>query len=563
MAHPLRNGAPGEPALYCRFRGRARSPIAPSLVFAAIWTVVFAGLAANAEVKLANIFGSGGILQHGKPAPVWGLANPGEAVKVALQGINGCALSREAETVADHDGKWIVTFDPLTAGDAFHLVAKGRDSTAAAYNMLAGDVWFYAGKYRFRYLRLIPEITEKGWKEANADLFPLLRLYATAGVRDDAGGCAMPQRAEDGRWVGPEAYSIFGFSPGILCHFAIEQVRQKKIPVGIVYAASIYDHGIDEYLPAEAFVQDPVLGQTEEAKKLAWFVGGTEACKALNNARIAYMETYLADSIKRNEAGDDVPPPDFPEAPDWARTKTSAAYNSAIYPTLPFAVRGVVVNDPGGAQPMDARTHGAKLERLVDALRKGFGDPALPVFLIQEHAHGQQNTILATTRFAVQQMLAQKDRHAFRVVYQDVEIHPDTPGLFLKTIPAIGRRLHALVERHVDGNPSPSNEMPELVGFREGPQSLVLTFSMPLKTADGLEPAGFAIKDKGQSVFRPASAVISSNEIALSAPGVTAPEHANYGFVNAAMRNKPNVVGVNGMPVAAFSTEWLGEGERD
>jgi len=33
--------------------------------------------------------------------------------------------------------------------------------------------------------------------------------------------------------------------------------------------------------------------------------------------------------------------------------------------------------------------------------------------------------------------------------------------------------------------------------------------------------------------------------------------------VNAAMRNKPNVVGVNGMPVAAFSTEWLGEGERD
>ena len=234
-------------------------------VFAIVSTLVFAVLAARAEVKLANIIGSGGILQHGKPVPVWGLADPGEPVKVSLGGINGCALVREAETVADRDGKWIVTFAPLTSGDTFHLAARGRDSTASAHNLQAGDVWFYAGKYRFRYMRLIPAITEKGWKEANADLFPLLRLYATAGVRDDAGACTMPQRAEDGKWVGPDAYNIFGFSPGIMCHFAIERIREKKIPVGIVYAASIYDHGIDEYLPAEAFVQDPVLGQTEEA----------------------------------------------------------------------------------------------------------------------------------------------------------------------------------------------------------------------------------------------------------------------------------------------------------
>jgi hypothetical protein len=80
---------------------------------------------------------------------------------------------------------------------------------------------------------------------------------------------------------------------------------------------------------------------------------------------------------------------------------------------------------------------------------------------------------------------------------------------------------------------------------------------MPLKTVYGLEPDGFAVKDKGQAAFRPARAVISGAEIALSAPGVAEPEHANYGFVNAAMRNKPNVVGANGMPAPAFSTEWM------
>lgn len=529
-------------------------------IFAGI-VMTWAGQPPAGEVRFANIFGSGGVLQHGKPLPVWGISAPGETVKVKLCGIGGCTLAREAATVADRHGKWIVTFDPLTAGDAFHLTAQGVDSSSAAYQMRAGDVWFYAGKYRFRYLRQIPQITEKGWREQNSDLFPLLRLYPINGAAGGADACRMPQRLEDGSWKTPEAYNIFNFSPGIMSHFAIELVREKRIPVGIVYAASIYGHSIDEYLSAETYVHDPVLGKTEAAKALRYSVGGTAECRQLNAERIAYMEKYLEKSVKDSDENRTVRNPVFPVAPEGAQPRISYMYNSAVHPVLPLAVKGVVYNDPGGPNPMDAEAHGAKLELLVHSFRIWFNDPELPVFMIQDIAHRNQNTLQNNAKFAAQQRIAQKDPHVELVVCHDLDFFAATPDLFLKTIPAVGHRLFALAERSVYGKESVNSVTPTLTGFRCVNGQAVLTFSTPLRTFDGREPDGFAVKAAGQTAYRAARAEINGHTVILSAPGVSKPEQANYGWLNTAIRNKPNMVGTNHMPIAAFSTELLLSGQ--
>lgn len=523
-----------------------------SKVLCAFFIIILA-FSATAEVRLANIFRNNGVIQRGKPVPVWGLAEPGETVVVTLVGIHGCNVKQRKEAVADKYGKWVVALDALKAGDKFNLGVQGNDSKDASYQMQAGDVWAYIGSYRHRYMRNIPQITTESWKKENKDLFPLLRLYGTAEKN------VTPQRREDGKWKGPEAYNIFGFSPGIADHFGIKLCRDKKIPVGIVYAASLYGHWIDEYLPAEAIVNDPVLGKTEDAVKLSYRVGGTDKCKKMNAERIAYMEKYLKQSIKSNAENRMVLHPDYPQCPKWAETKTAMFYNGAIHPLLPLAVKGVIFKDPNGPKPFDAETHDAKVALLVKSFRKWFNDSTLPIFIIQDGAHRSQNTIRFNAKYAAQQKVTQQDKNVIIVVTNDIEVYRKSDDLFLKTIPAKGHRLFQLADRIVYGNKSINSKTPEITGFKRNGNKIVIVLSMPLQTSDGLAPDGFAIKGKGQTVYKPANAELKANTVIVSAPGVNQPEHVNYCYVNRAIKKSPNVIGKNKMPVPAFSTELIGQ----
>ena len=509
--------------------------------------VITLAFSLNAKVKLANIFCSNGVIQYGKPVPIWGLATPGEKVKIKIHGVNGCMIKQNHDAIADRQGKWVVTLEPLKAGDQFHIFVQGENSKTGGYNIKAGDVWFYAGGYRHRYLRSIPQITMKGWAKENKDLFPLLRIYGTNKIN------TILQRQENGRWGGPTADVIFGFTPGIADHFAIELCRDKKIPVGVVHVASLNGHWIDKYLSAEDFVKDPILGKTEDAKKLSYRVGGTKECKKINAERIAYMETYLAKSIEKNSKNKIVENPNFPQFPKWAETKTSMLYNGAIHPLLPLAVKGVIYNDPNGPKPFNFKNHGAKFELLVKLFRKWFNDPELPVFIMQGKGSRSQRMHRCKIRYAMQQKIAQKDKNVEIVVTNDIE----TDDLLLKTIPAKGHRVYELAKRKVYGDKSVKSETPQITGFKSENGKIVITFSMPLQTFNGLAPDGFAVKAKGKSIYRVANAELKGNTIILTAPGIKEPEHANYCYVNNAIKKSPNVIGENKMPVSAFSTELL------
>ncbi len=506
-----------------------------------------------AGVSIANIFGSNGIIQCGKSAPVWGLADPGEEVQLKLTGINGSDCNQVHTTTADRLGKWIVKLDPLAAGDKFHMLVNGKNSKYTSSNMQAGDIWFYIGHYRFRYQRLIPEVTAEKWKDENQDLFPLLRIYGTAAKN------SIEQRQENGSWKGPEVYNIFQFNPGIATHMGIELCRDKNIPFGIVHVASIYGHWIDEYLPAKEILHNPVLKKTEDAQRLAYRVGDSEEGKQLNSQRISYMDTYLTESIRRNAEGKIVTHPDYPQPPEWAETNTSLLYNGAIHPMLPLAIKGVIVNDPDGQKPFDASSHPVKLELLVKCFREWFDNPSIPVVIIQPKAHGHQNTVRFNARYAAQQNLVQVDTNVALAVMHDIEEFTKADELFLKTIPAKGRRAYIMANRLVYGNSSATNSTPQVTGFSCEGTNMILRFTQSLQTFDGRAPDGFALTAKGQKVYRPANAKIDGNCIILSAPDIDEPEHATYCYLNKAIEETPNVVGKNGLPLAAFSTELLNQ----
>jgi sialate O-acetylesterase len=81
-------------------RGSARLRAARRLI-GLMLAVCLHGVA-RAEVRLAAVFADHAVLQRDVPLPIWGWAEPGEAVEVALGDATGRAT-------AGADGRWQVT----------------------------------------------------------------------------------------------------------------------------------------------------------------------------------------------------------------------------------------------------------------------------------------------------------------------------------------------------------------------------------------------------------------------------------------------------------------------
>lgn len=96
---------------------------------------------AAAEVSLPALFADGMVLQRGMNVPVWGRAAPGETVTVAFAG-------QEHAAVADDEGRWRVTLDPLSCPDRSagrELTVRGS-TTVTVKDVLVGEVWLCSGQ---------------------------------------------------------------------------------------------------------------------------------------------------------------------------------------------------------------------------------------------------------------------------------------------------------------------------------------------------------------------------------------------------------------------------------
>lgn len=97
-----------------------------------------------ADVAPSSLFGDHMVLQRDMPVPVWGAAEPGEAVTVRF---GGHAVSCQAGV----SGTWRVMLPALQAS------AEGREMTIQGQNsvvfkdVLVGEVWICSGQSNMQY----------------------------------------------------------------------------------------------------------------------------------------------------------------------------------------------------------------------------------------------------------------------------------------------------------------------------------------------------------------------------------------------------------------------------
>ncbi len=127
---------------------------------------------ARGDVSLNNMFGDHMVLQQGIRNRVWGKADPGEAVTVALG-------TQTHSTTAGPDGRWQVLLDPVQEyGGPHTLTVKGKN-TITFNDVLIGEVWVCAGQSNMQWS--IDQSNDPDLEKAAAN-YPNIRLISVPQV---------------------------------------------------------------------------------------------------------------------------------------------------------------------------------------------------------------------------------------------------------------------------------------------------------------------------------------------------------------------------------------------
>jgi sialate O-acetylesterase len=200
---------------------------------------------ARADVRLPGIFSDHMVLQSNAAAPVWGWADPGEEVTVAIGG-------QSQKTKAGADGKWRVKLEPLKTGESLTLTVQGKN-TLTVNDVLAGEVWLCAGQSNMGFSL---GRAAHGAEEAAAAHFPQIRLFVVRQA-----GALEPRDDTTGKWeVCSPSVAIRSSAVAFL--FARGLFQELKVPIGIIHS-SVGGTPIENWISRE--VLDTVSGYKEIA----------------------------------------------------------------------------------------------------------------------------------------------------------------------------------------------------------------------------------------------------------------------------------------------------------
>jgi len=179
--------------------------------------------AAGGTPLLHPLFQDHVVLQRDRPIRVWGHAEPGQEVRVALAG-------KRARVRAGDDGRWQAQLPALEAGGPHVLSATAGGATQTAADVLVGDVWLCSGQSNMEL---------QVWRalDARAELAGAgndrIRLFTVPQVSD-----VVPREsfAQAVRWEPVAPDSLREFSAA--CYFFARELQKTvDVPMGLIDAA--------------------------------------------------------------------------------------------------------------------------------------------------------------------------------------------------------------------------------------------------------------------------------------------------------------------------------------
>ena len=175
----------------------------------------------SAEPKLPHLFGDHMVLQRDAAIRVWGWADPGEAISVALAG-------QTQQTTAGADSRWHVELAALHAGGPFVLQIRGK-KTLEFKDVMIGEVWVASGQSNMAFglggaanaQEVVPKADDPGLR-----FFTVPKKIAMEPQTDTLPAAWEVCTSETAKKFSAVAY-----------FFARDLRRSLQVPVGIILSA--------------------------------------------------------------------------------------------------------------------------------------------------------------------------------------------------------------------------------------------------------------------------------------------------------------------------------------
>jgi sialate O-acetylesterase len=248
----------------------------------AVVALLCASSTARAAVTPNPLFAEHAVLQQGTKVPVWGTADPGEAVTVEI-------AKQSVSVRAGADGRWLVRLAPLPAGGPFTLTISGTNKIVLG-DILVGEVWVAGGQSNMERqlgLRVGQQPIDNWEKEVAAADHPQIRHFGVAQEKS-----LTPLSTVKGQWnvCTPEAVKDFS---AVGYFFGRDLEKARHVPVGIIHASW-------GGTPAEAWTSEaglrPLPDFADTSEQLKMLIANPAA------ARLQY-ETRLETWFIANDTG--------------------------------------------------------------------------------------------------------------------------------------------------------------------------------------------------------------------------------------------------------------------
>ena len=175
---------------------------------------------ARGEPRVPALISDHMVLQRDTPIRLWGWAEPGEALRVAI-------ASRTATTRADDQGRWRVALAPLSAGGPHVLEIAGK-KTLRVEDVLVGEVWVASGQSNMEWP---VERSARASTEIASARHSRIRLFTV-----DKATAIKPRDDVSGAWALCSPDTVGGFS-GVTYFFGRDLHRALGVPVGLIHSS--------------------------------------------------------------------------------------------------------------------------------------------------------------------------------------------------------------------------------------------------------------------------------------------------------------------------------------
>lgn len=484
---------------------------------------LFSASPANADVKLPNIFGSHMVLQQGQKNKIWGVAEAGEVVNVAING-------QKQTATAAQDGTWHVMIDPVPVGGPYELTVKAKNEIKFS-DVLVGEVWICSGQSNMQWS--VNSSNDSDLEKLTAN-FPKIRMINFPNV----GTQEARWSHDDHKWMVCNPQNVGSFSA--VGYFFARQLHQTLgVPVGMINNAW-GGSACEAWIRRDLLTSDPKYKGTIDR-----WVG---------------MEQKVADLVAKGQDLTDDQKKELNNLQNQMKGNHRPAniYNGVLKSHIGYGIKGAIWYQ-GESNAGRAYQYRDLFPLMIKNWRDEWGQGDFPFYWVQLADFQKEQPQPGDSAWAelreAQTMTMSRSPNTGEAVIIDIgegkDIHP-------KNKVDVGRRLARWALAKNYGVQVPYHS-PQYKSMEKKGNTIVLTFDYldgGWRPFDVNEPRGFSIAGEDKKFVWANAKILPDGKIEVSSESVTAPASVRYGWADNPVVNMFNGAG---LPLTPFRTDdWPG-----